>query len=246
MDIITRRMAMGKVFGVLCALVLLSVSAHAETSVRLISVNGKAEKSFQPDIIRLSVSVWGKGDSAKKAQANNQGQYDLLKKSVEQFGIQKEDIRTTSYDLNPDYFYNPKTNKNSITGYTANQGLNITLRKIEDAGKFIDSLTTDSKTLTSGINIGNFAFDLDKRKQEEEALLKEAVKLAEGKAEVLASAARVKLKGVYHLTPQDMAMQPMYMQAMELGKAKGGSNATQLMSGEIKIEASVSADYIIE
>ncbi|MBY0415567.1 MAG: SIMPL domain-containing protein, partial [Bdellovibrionales bacterium] len=91
------------------SLVLVSLNAFS-TEQRLISVVGTAEKSFQPDIVYINISIWGKGDSAKKAQANNQSEYEVLKKSLDTFKVKKEDAKTTSYNLNPEYSYDQKTN----------------------------------------------------------------------------------------------------------------------------------------
>lgn len=245
MDIITGRMAMRKVFGLICFFGLMSGAVSAHDEVRLISVTGNVEKSFQPDIVRLNITVWGKGDSAKKAQANNQTNYELMKKSVETYKIKKEDIRTTSYELNPEYVYDQKNNKNNISGYTANQGLTITMRKIEDAGPFIDSMMTASKALTGGVNIVSLGFDLDKRQEAERDLLVDAVKAAQEQAEVLAKAAKVKLKGIYRLSPRG-TVSPVMMQADMMTMRAKSAGATQLMSGEVKVEGSVSADYLIE
>lgn len=58
---------MRKIFGPICLIVLLCGSLNAaDNDVRLISVTGVVEKSFQPDIVRLNITVWGKGESAKK------------------------------------------------------------------------------------------------------------------------------------------------------------------------------------
>lgn len=229
-------------------LLSLTCSSMVMAEVRLISVTGLVEKSFQPDIVRFTVNVWGKGDSAKKAQASNQAQYEIVKKSIETFKVKKEDVKTVSYYLNPDYVYDQKTNRNNISGYTANQGISITLRKIDDAGPFIDSLTTSSKNNTGGVDVNQLGFDLDKRVDEERALLSEAVEKAYAQAEVLARAAKVKLKGIYRLAPRGAnAPVPMYEARALMDSApmaKGGS--TQLMSGEVKVSAEVSADYMVE
>lgn len=232
--------------------ILLSLvySSFAVAEVRLISVTGLVEKSFQPDIVRFTVNVWGKGDSAKKAQANNQTQYEIVKKSIESFKVKKEDLKTVSYYLNPEYVYDQKTNRNNISGYTANQAIMITLRKIDDAGPFIDSLTTNSKNNTGGVDVNQLTFDLDKRVDEENALMSAAVEKAYSQAEVLAKAAKVKLKGIYRLAPRGTnSPSPMYearalMMADGGGRAKG--EATQFMSGEVKVSAEVSADYLVE
>lgn len=224
-------------------------SSLAVAEVRLISVTGLVEKSFQPDIVRFNVNIWGKGESAKLAQANNQIQYEVLKKSIETFKVKKDDVKTVSYYLNPEYVYDQKTNKSSISGYTANQGVSITLRKIDDVGPFIDSVASESKRRDGGIDVNQLSFDLDKRLDEERALLSDAVEKAYAQAEVLARAAKVKLKGIYRLAPRGVSSPvPMY-EARALMMADGAQEkgkSTQFMSGEIKVSAEVSADYLVE
>lgn len=237
---------MRKIFGPICLFVLLCGSLNAsDNDVRLISVTGLVEKSFQPDIVRLNLTVWGKGESAKKAQANNQESYEVLKKGLESFKVKKEDVQTSNYELNPEYVYDQKTNKNNISGYIANQGITITLRKVDSAGSFLDSLTTNSKSMTGGVNINSLSFDLDKRGDEERALLADAVRSAEAQAEILARAAKVKLKGIYRLTPRSQNS-PVPMSGGMMLKAARENDATQLMSGNVVVKSEVAADYIVE
>ncbi|NOT80055.1 MAG: SIMPL domain-containing protein [Bacteriovoracaceae bacterium] len=228
----------------------MNLSANAEV-IRTISVTGSAEKTFQPDIVRINLIVWSKGFTAKEAQKNNQLRFESLKNALSNFKIKKEDIKTLSYELNPDYVYNPKTNLNSIQGYNCQQSLSITLRSIENAGPFLDELSVGPKKDLSGVNVNTLQFDLDKRLEEEKSLLGQAVRAAEAQAAVLASAASVKLKGVYRLVPRGaQVIQPMYAEAMMdmNSRAQGKSLAlgTQLMSGEVKVSADVSVDYLIE
>lgn len=224
-----------------------SPMALASDNVRLISVTGVAEKSFQPDIVRINLNVWGKGSSAKAAQVNNQKNFETLKKGLDSFKIKKEDVRTLSYELSPEYVYDPKTNKNNIAGYNVNQGITVVLRKVEEAGSFVDALSNDSKQFIGGITVNSLNFDIEKRSEEERALLEDAVKSAEAQADMLARAAKVKMKGVYRLSPlSSNRPMPMYQAdaLMVGGRAKGA--ATELLSGQVKVEASVSADYLID
>ena len=218
-------------------------------NVRLISVTGQVEKTFQPDIVRLNITVWGKGASAKSAQENNQKHFEAVKKSLDTYKIKKEDVQTTTYELNPEYVYDPKTNKNNITGFMANQGLSITFRKVDEAGGFVDSLNSSNKNTVGGVNVVSLGFDIDKRAEEERALLADAVRQSESLAEVLAKAAKVKLKGIYRLVPQT-GNRPIPMlqgdAATEMVSLKRAGAPTQFMSGQVKVEGVVSADYLIE
>lgn len=239
---------MRKIFKTICFFLIIGINTKvlAHDNVRLISVTGFAEKSFQPDIVRINITAWGKGENAKIAQTNAQSSFELLKKSIEAFKIKKEDIRSTSYELTPDYVYDQKTNKNNITGYTANQAIAVTFKKVEDIGTFLDTLTTTSKNYKSGLTISTLNFDLSSRPTEERALMSDAVKAAMLDAEVLARAAGVKIKGIYRLAPRGTKMQSPGFQADALMSRSKEMSATQLISGEIKMTSEVLADYIIE
>jgi uncharacterized protein YggE len=224
---------------------LLNTALLEASDIRLISVTGFAEKAFQPDIVRLNINVWGKGESAKKAQANNQTHFEVLKKSVDSFKVKKEDIQTTSYDLSPEIIYDNKTNKNVNDGYRVNQNISITLRKVEDVGSFIDSLSNSSKSMSGGVSVQSLGYDISKRLEEEKSLLKNAVEDAESKAQLLASAAKVKIKGIYRLAPRGQNS-PVFEGRMAKTMMADAAGGTQMMSGEVKVSAEIQAEYTIE
>ena len=150
--------------------------------------------------------------------------------------------------MNPDITYDPKTNKNITNGYIVNQAINVSLKKIEDAGSFIDSLSNNSKAATGGVSVHSLVYDISKRQVEETKLLGEAVKDAETKAQLLATAARVQIKSLFRLSPhRDSAPGPVMFQKMGAASMHAsGSGKTETMSGQIKASAQIHADYIIE
>ena len=172
----------------------------------------------------------------------------MLKKAVETFKIKKEDIQTTSYDLSPEVIYDEKIRKNVTKGYNVNQGIMLTLRKVDNAGPFIDSLSNSSKSMAGGISIQSLGYDIANRSEEEKNLLKKAVEEAESKAQFLADAANVKLKGLYHLSPKGEIM-PEFVRYNEMksdSTMMAKSASTEMMTGEVKVSAEVQAQYIIE
>lgn len=214
---------------------------------RLISVTGSSETSQEPDMARVLVNVWGKADSAKAAQGLANSANEYFKKVISSFNLQKQDISTTGYDLTPDYKWEEKTNSNKIIGYTANQSIRVTLKKAELVGKFLDELIKEEKTMKSGIMVQGVAWDLEKREEIERNLLTAAVKNAEETAQILAKAARVKIKNVYRLTPQSFNNpMPMFAAAPMMKSMDGGARETTVFSGEIKVRAQVTADFEIE
>lgn len=233
---------------IICLFLLLTTNAFAD-HIRLISVVGVAEKSFEPDIAKINLSLWGKGENAKSAQSLNQGQYEQLKKTLDGHLVKDTDVQTIGYELNPDYLYDNKTSTNKVVGYIATQTIRVTLKKVKTVGKFLDDLVIDSKNLKAGINVQSVSWDLEKRDEMEKSLLIEAVKLAEDEAQVLAKAAQVKIKNLYQLSPQGGSSPiPMYQnEGMMLKSARGASaQATTLFTGEVKVKSEVTASYEIE
>lgn len=224
-----------------------STLALAETP-RLISVRGSAERSFSPDKAYVTLSLWGKGINAKAAQKHSQDQYAILKKSLDSQGVSGADAQTTGYELNPEYSFEQKTSTNKIVGYLASQMVKITLRKVELVGKFLDELNSDSKNLSAGTTVSGVQWDLEKRLEIEKSLLSEAVKKALEEAQVLALAANVKIKGLYQLAPEGRTGPiPMFQaDSMMLKSARGGNQETAVFAGEVKVSASVNAQYEIE
>jgi uncharacterized protein YggE len=237
---------------IICAfLILNAMTVYADT--RLISVTGSAERSVEPDMAKVLVSVWGKAETAKSAQNLSSEQNDNFKKVLEQFNVKKSDTMTTGYDLSPEYTYDKKDNANKVTGYTASQSVRVLLKKTDIVGKFMDALIRENnkneKNIKSGTSIQGVVWDVEKRDEIEKSLMTDAVKNAEDQALLLAKAARVKVKNVFHLVPQNFSQPaPMYDAApmMMKSEAVGAARETSVFAGEIKIKAQVSADYEIE
>lgn len=234
----------------LFAMILISLLALSENGFAQenhIVVSSFAEKSVEPNLVFFNVEVWSKAVSAKQAQTLNAAEFQKTKKTLDSFKIKKEDIQTQTYSLNPEYVYDQKTQQNKMVGFHALQILQVTLRKIEDLGAFLDAVITKTTKMDSGVNVNSIQWDTDKRQQIELAALGEAVKNGRLKAEELAKAANVKIKGVSMLShgatggPGPLPARGM-MKAMAL---ESTGAATEVLAGQIKIRVEVSAQYDI-
>lgn len=220
-------------------------SAQAED--RLIIVNGVAERSLDPNMVQLEISVWSKAGTAKQAQSLAAQSYKQVKKSFDEFKIKKEDIQTTGYSLSPTYEYDQKTSRNQLTGYQVTQNLNVVIRKVEDAGNFLDSLIDEKKGNNSGVNVQSINWDSDKREQAIAAALGDAVRSSKGKAEEIAKAAGVKIRNVSkisHTTSDGGGPRPVFARAEMMMKASDVS--TEVSGGQVRVRVEVSAEYEIQ
>jgi len=234
---------------IFAAMVLVFVCAasvsHAED--RLIVVNGVAERGLDPNLVNFNVEVWSKAATAKQAQQLAANQFKQIKKTFEDFKIKKEDIQTDNYSLTPEYEYDQKTRQNKMTGFRVSQSLAVTLRKVEDAGNFLDALVSEKKTNDSGVNVNALTWDSDKRTQVETATLADAVRVAKTKADEIAKAAGVKIKGVSKISHASMNQgpQPVFRNYAMKAQMAMDSASTEVASGQIKVRVEVTSEYEI-
>ena len=224
-----------------------SSTVFAET--RTIDVSGIAEKSVDPNMISLNVEIWSKASTAMQAQQLVANEYQKVNKVFENFKLKKEEINTQSYNLNPEYTYDQKTQQNKMTGFRANQVLSVVLHKIDEAGNFLDAISSSAsaKNADSGVSINNIQWDSDKRSQVEISGLGDAVQDARRKADEIAKAAGVQVRGVLHMSHAvSRSNPPMPVHSFALRKEMAADAAsTEMAAGQIKVRVEVQAEYEI-
>ena len=240
---------------VLAALLVLSGSfAMADALPALIKVGSYSEKNIDPNIMNINLQIWAKAATAAQAQEMANKHVKRVKELTEKFKVKKEDVQTEYYSVTPEYAYEQKTGISRIQGYSAMHSLTVTFKNLDEAGKFIDQAAKGDKTEKAGVTIGNIGWDSDKKGEAEEACITQAVKQARGRADDLAKAAGVKIKGVYSITNQQVYAN--YEAAPMAGSARAQSkmmmsadmaeSSTELSPGKIKIRADVNIEYLIQ
>ncbi len=234
-----------KLIGVLAILVSGLWSSAAWSEESLIAVTGLAEKSIDPNMVKIQLEVWGKSPQAKIAQESAAHEYQRVKALVEKYKIKKEDFETTSYNLVPEYNYDKGTSR--IVGHRASHSILINLRKTEEAGAFVDALTSSSKSNMSAVSVQSLTWDYDKKSQIEMALLADAVKDARSQADELAKASGTKIKRVYRLSR--IVAGGSFVPSGRSSKFMGQEAAlasTEMAAGPVKIQVYVAAEYEIQ
>ncbi len=226
-----------------------SFVASASDNPHLISVNGVAESSVDPNMAIIQIDSWAKAATAKLAQERQAAQYKRVKTIIEKFKIKEEEFKSESFTVSPDYSYDQKTQKNKVVGFIVNHTISITFKKVSDAGALVDELISTGKQDTQGgVSIQNILWDTDKRDNYENEAIAQAVKGARLRAEELAKAAGVKIKAVHRIshtsyTPQQTFSPLSKSRAMMESDASGGG--TELSSGKIKIRVDVQMEFEI-
>lgn len=220
----------------------------ADSDRSLILVNGSSEKTVEPNMVLVQIESWAKAAVASQAQEVQAAQYVKLKTAIDKFKIKKEDIQTTGFSVFPEYTYDQKTQVNKISGYKVSHRILVVYKKVSEAGVLIDSLVS-SKNQTSGVSIQSVSLDYDNKSALETTALADAVKNARVKAEELATAAGVSIKGVHKIQHSSSSVPPI-MQSMYEGAALMEASdkrmaPTDISSGQIKVRVDVQMEFEI-
>ncbi len=194
------------VAGIIIFFVLLFVFAKWGPAINISSTNqekgdplvvsGEGKVFVTPDIAVVTVGIQEVGSSLPKIQESvNQKSQDLVK-AITALGIDKNDIKTTSYNLYPQYDYTTSTT-NRITGYQISTNYEV---KVKDFDKVNEVLITATGV---GANaIGSVSFEVNDETEKEK--LNEARQLAaeeaKTKADGLAKAAGITLGKIINIS----------------------------------------------
>lgn len=205
-----------------------------------ISVQGNGEIQVKPDVVYAFIAVLSEAQTAQEAQAANAKAFEALNKVLyEQYKIDKKDVKTTGFHVQPQYNYS-ENRKPEITGYTAEQTVQVTYRDLDGIGALLDDVSA------AGVNrINQIQFGTEKEEQYKLEALKAAMDNAEAKANVLAEKADATIKGVLHISESGTNSSPIHYAGYDMmaksESMSGGS--TSIAAGELTITANVSVQY---
>ena len=211
----------------------------------LIFAEGTAEVTDQNDSARISLSVLSEAREMEKAAADNATRTESVLQAVKALHIKDLKVKTRNYRVSPqkDFKARPAVTK----GYEVQNEIEITTegfspKKLSDqVSKVIET------TLKNGANtVHNIQFYIKDKKEMEKQGLSLATKEAMAQAQILATAAGVKLGRIVSISTQPIAV-PI---RREMFRAAGvtrqdASMEPPLESGESKIQFRVSVVYEI-
>lgn len=164
-----------------------SYFSDGQSYVPTITVSGKWDISLDANITIVSFTVIEEASTAQQAVSGVAEKMSKIVSKLEELGISREEIYTKSYSLNPVYDYNQKPPK--LVGYRAEHTITISFTDKSLAAKAIDD------TSSLGVSRISVAFSVDKEifLNAYKIALGKAVEEAMDKADIMASAAGVKI-----------------------------------------------------
>ncbi len=218
----------------------LPISVLTQTKGEPMMVSETGSATVVPDIAKLSLGIESQGQILKQVQDNVNTKSKQLTDTLTKLGVDKKDIKTTNYSVNPEYNYESQPFK--INGYRVSTNYEVKITNFELVNDVLTAATDNGANI-----IGNINFEVNdetKTKLTQEAR-EEAVKLAKEKAEGLAKAAGITLGKIINVTESQGVNYPrpvMYAKEMAVGVADSAQVAN-VTPGETEISVTVNLSY---
>jgi len=150
-------------------------------------VTGIGEAYATPDVAKIMFGVRTEAKNIADAQKNNSDIIANVKNELAKFNIEAKDIKTTNYNISPDYDYRI-VRRPILRGYYTQHSLEITVRKLEDADAIVQMLGKTGIT-----EISQVRFTIDDITETQNEAREQAIAKAKDKASSIASLSGAKL-----------------------------------------------------
>jgi len=223
----------------LSATLTMPLSAMAEEAQPpMITVTGTGTVEAAPDIATLSIGVTSQGDTAAAALSANSAALEAVMARLTAAGIEARDMQTSNLSINPNWtgYDSASVTGPVISGYVATNMLTIRVRQLDGLGAVLDAAVADGANTLNGLSFGL----ADPEPALNEAR-KEAVADARARAELLATAAGVKLGGILSISETQAYSEPVPM-----FRADASAAPVPVAGGELGLSANVTILYKIE
>ena len=225
------------------AVLLAACSASAPATgypTQTLSVSGSGKVSAEPDKVTISVGVQTQGDDVVLAVADNNRQSSAVHDALLQAGVSPADLQTTFFSVWNTPVYDPNGSPTGLVTYYVDNTLTATLRDPSRLGAMLQA------ALGAGANnIQGIGFGVSDTKPFEDLARQTAMTDAQARAQMMATAAGVRLGKLTSINTSVSSAPPIPYYAYGIGGRDrgGGGGAPPVSSGLAEIEASVYLVY---
>jgi hypothetical protein len=178
--------------------------------------------------------------TVKDARAAAAAAMTAVLAAVKKDGVADKDISTVNLSLSPNYDYSSGKSVPALTGYTYSNTIKVTVRDLTTVAAVVDDSTAAGATTVQGIS-----FRLDDTKAAEAQARQLAMTDAKARADALAQAAGVSIKGVAmisEVTSSPVTYYPQYSAGLA---AAAPSVSTPIQTGTTDVTVQVTVSYLI-
>ena len=207
---------------------------------KTITVQWEGKSSLVPNIYSFSITANETGATTKIVNETLAKKLDQAQKIIDEFKIDTKDIQSSNIDISENRVYDNSNSK--VNGYRGSHMLTIKVRKIEEAGKIIDSLTAIDGLLVNG---GNYTNEDDSSTLE--VARKNAFENAESKAKELAKLSNMTLGKPVSISENIISTTPYPMyRAMAMDSVEKSTPETTINPGEQELQVQLNVVFEIK
>jgi uncharacterized protein YggE len=213
----------------------------APTTPGMITVDGEGKQTVSPDIAEISFGMQtGSQKTAAVAMQKLSDSMNSIYDALQKAGIDKKDISTENFGLNPDYDW--KTGTQVLTGYEASQSLRVKVRNLDNV-----SAVVSAATVAGANQAGSVDFTVDNPDAMRADARKLAIDQAKKKAQTLADQLGVKLGAVKSFSEGSTGGAPVPMMMRDQAMSVGAAPASlPLPAGQQDVIVDVTLTYEID
>ena len=215
-----------------------SFIGRAPETPNTITIVGEGKVIGAPDVAMVDLGLLTTSKKVSEAQADNTKKMNELIIRLQKSGINKEDIKSTQYYINPRYDY--IEGRSVLAGYDVQQTLKVKIRDLDKVGLVLATAGEVGANQIGGLNI-----TIDDPEPLKAGARAKAAANARLKAEALAKSIGVRLGRVVSFSESSPGEQPPYFKE-GLGVGGGGAAPVpNIQSGSLEIVSSVALSYEI-
>lgn len=203
-------------------------------------VTGTGKVQAPPDVAVAEVAISVENTTAKSAQDTANKKSNSVVEYLKGAGIKEEDIKTSGYNIFPQYDFSNGSNR--IRGYQVTQSLTVKIRDMDKANTILDGV------VSAGANqVNSLQFVIDKPEELKSKARGLAIDNANEKADELRDQLGVSLGKIVSFSESGDYTPPMMYGMGGGGPAKADSAvaAPALPAGQNEIVVNVSITYQI-
>lgn len=190
-------------------------------TTRTVLSTGTGTVGATPDQLRFRISVTAQADSTSEALDLADNRISNVIVALRKNGVLKADLRTVELNLYPEY-----GERGRIIGYSAEQGLQVTVRSLRSASKALSAATTAGG---NSVSIGDLELRVSNRAELIEKAKARAVAEAKKSARTLAEAADGSLGAIVKISEEADGGAPIALNQSYRGASLDALSAKSLM-----------------
>ena len=223
----------------------MAAQAHDEVPDKpAITVMGHGQMSLAPDTAFVTLGMETTGRTVADAERQNRVVMNKVVERLRALQIENERIQTSAFTVSPQF--KPPSKRSDapagppeIMGYVVNNMLTVEVRSLDKVGTVIE------ESMAAGANhFQGLYWGLRDEQQAKLGALKQAAAKAREKAGALSETLKVKLIRLLNASEESHVVRPMPKVARSMMAMDGGGE-TPVLSGEMKVEATVTLIYEI-